>query len=89
MTRPTRYTAPAGWPPLPDAALAIGVSRQRMWRLVRDGRVVARQVGGWWLVESHSALEYAIEFGRPRVPHANGCAVCRPKWTVCKCGRLR
>ena len=68
MTRPTRYTAPAGWLPRPDAVLAIGVSRQRMWRLVRDGRVVASQVGGWWIVESHIASEYTIEFGRPVVP---------------------
>ena len=52
--------------------MAIGVTRQRMWRLVQDGRVQARQVGGWWLVESHSATEYAIEFGRPVVPSARG-----------------
>lgn len=70
MTRPTRYTAPAGWLPLPDAAMAIGVSRQRLWRLVQDGRVLARQADGWWIVESHSATEYVIEFGRPRVPRA-------------------
>lgn len=57
---------PSGWLCATDAADHAGVSRQRMHKLIHDGRVTARRWGKWWIVEADSVTEYAAEYGRPR-----------------------
>ena len=37
---------------LPDVAARLGVSRQRVWQWVTDGRLKARRIAGRWVVEA-------------------------------------
>lgn len=55
---------------LPEAAEYFGVSRQRIWKLVTDGRIKAQRVGQAWLIAERDLLK--IEWkgaGRPPNNH--------------------
>ena len=52
-------TTPKGWLCATDAADQCGVSRQRMHVLIQAGKVQAKRVGWWWIVEADSVTEYA------------------------------
>jgi len=52
---------------IPEAAEYFGVSRQRLWKLVDEGRIKAQRVGQQWLIKERDLLK--VEWkgrGRPR-----------------------
>jgi excisionase family DNA binding protein len=52
---------------IPEAAEYFRVSRQRLWKLVSEGRIKAQRVGQQWLIKERDLLK--IEWksaGRPR-----------------------
>lgn len=52
---------------IPEAANYYGISRQRMWLLVTQGRVKAQRAGQQWLIKDRDLVK--LEFksnGRPR-----------------------
>jgi len=44
-----------------EAAVILGITRQSMGWLLRNGRVKAQKVGRNWIVEKNSVLEYKKE----------------------------
>ena len=56
-----------------DAAAELGISRQRVAKLCKEGRISARLVGigqGVYLIDPHSLLEYQRNPERRRAPVA-------------------
>ena len=54
-----------------DAAKQLGISRQRVAKLCKDGRISARRIGigqGVYLIDPHSLLEYQRNPERRRAP---------------------
>lgn len=44
-----------------EAAKALGLSRQRVWVLVREGRLKAEKVGSTWVIDDRSLSNYLRE----------------------------
>lgn len=55
---------------IPEAARYFGISRQRMWLLVSQGRVRAQRVGQSWLIKQRDMLK--INWKGAGRPAANG-----------------
>ena len=54
-----------------DAALALGISRQRVNVLCKTGRISAARIGagkGVYVIDSHSLLQYQRHEGRKHAP---------------------
>lgn len=57
---------------LPEAAEYFGVSRQRIWKLVTDGRIKAQRVGQAWLIAERDLLKIQWKrAGRPSNHHTS------------------
>ena len=57
---PVLDSAPAtSWIPVSGAGELLKVSRQRVYQLIQSGAIVARKVGGTWLV-SHRSVEARV-----------------------------
>jgi excisionase family DNA binding protein len=51
---------------IPEAAEYFGVSRQRIWLLVTQGRIKAQRAGQQWLIKEHDLLKLKWKrTGRP------------------------
>jgi excisionase family DNA binding protein len=52
---------------IPEAAEYFGVSRQRLWLLVSQGRIKAQRAGQQWLIKERDLLKAQWKpAGRPR-----------------------
>lgn len=56
------------WIGVPAAAQALGMSAERVRRLIRSGRLPAHRVGGRWLVDRASVAHHAATQRRPGRP---------------------
>jgi len=56
----------------PQAALAIGIHRTRIWQLIRNGTIKAEKVGRDWLIDEVEVERVkglpSSAVGRPRKP---------------------
>ena len=58
-----------------DAAAELGISRQRVAKLCKDGRISARLIGigqGVYLIDYHSLLQYKRHEDRKHAPVVPG-----------------
>ena len=46
-----------------EAAKALGLSRQRVWVLVREGRLKAEKVGSTWVIDDRSLIDFIQKRG--------------------------
>lgn len=52
---------------IPEAAEYFGISRQRIWLLVTQGRIKAEQAGRQWLIKERDLLRFEWKrTGRPQ-----------------------
>ena len=49
-----KYEPSGRWLPVSSAAMALRVSRQRVYQLINQGALVARKINGTWLVSAPS-----------------------------------
>lgn len=69
---------------IPETAKYFGVSRQRIWLLVTQGRIKARRVGQSWLIAERDMLKLEWKrAGRPRGPRkpTRYCVGCKASLT--------
>jgi hypothetical protein len=62
MATPTRQI------PLTTAAMRLGKSWERTWRMVLNGELVGEKQNGRWLVSEESVERLAVASGKSRKP---------------------
>jgi len=55
---------------IPEAAQYFGISRQRLWKLVDEGRIKAQRIGQQWLIKERDLLK--LEWKRAGRPQRKG-----------------